>query len=151
MTSMRLRIGKIRSSRPVYPSEPGFIQSVNAQLKDLQFAIQSIADQMGEVSPFIAQEAWAPTFAKARAWCPRKTGALVGSGYLEITSFSKSSPHVEMGFGRGGDPPYTVYVHEQVNHYHAPPTRAKWLQAAVLEDIGVLWSRLQAGYRAFMG
>jgi hypothetical protein len=147
--NLKLKVGKIRVTSPKYPSESGFVQSVRAQLDELEEIVNSFFDQVVVASPYIAQDALQPTFAKSKEWCPKKTGAMVASGYLEITSLSKVTPRVEMGYGRGGNPFYTVFVHEQVNMYHKPPTRAKWLQAAMLEDLTVLWKRLSDGYNSF--
>jgi hypothetical protein len=134
-----LRVGKIRSG------------TVKAQIADLNAAVTSIFDQIAGASPYLALDALQPTFKKSQEYCPKKTGALVDSGYLEITSLDSRNPRVEMGYGLGGSPPYAVYVHEQVNFFHAPPTRAKWLQAAMLEDLQALWARLITNYREFTG
>jgi hypothetical protein len=112
--------------------------------------ILRIFDQFEEASEEIMLEALEPTMALADSYCPVDTGAMLASGYLEVTTF-RGKPRVEIGYGKGGVPDYTAYVHENMEMSHDPPTRAKWLQAAVMEDLGGIYSRLGAGYKRFMG
>ena len=94
-------------------------------------------------------EAMVPIKRKADYYTPVDTGALLESGYLEINSF-RGNPRVEIGFGRGGKPFYTVYVHEILEYRHAEPTQAKFLERAVYEDLGGLRTRLVQAYRRFV-
>lgn len=150
MATFNLRVGKIRTTSPRYPSEAGFVSSINAQLKDLKDILQSIFDQVENASPDIMLSAVQPTYEKSRVYCPYRTGALVNSGYAEVTSTGKT-PRVEVGYARGGNPPYAVFVHEMTSIYHKPPTRSKWLQAALMEDLTLIQERLITNYRNFMG
>jgi hypothetical protein len=119
-------------------------------LKDLQDAFQSLIDQFEGVTPEIMLNAVQPTFQKSQEYCPTDTGALKSSGYAEITSTARGG-RVEVGYAKGGSPPYAVYVHENLSNFHRPPTRAKWLQAAMLEDLTSIFTRIQNGYYQFMG
>jgi hypothetical protein len=148
VAKLKLKMGLTRVSAPLYPSEPGFVNAVNEQLKMLADEVQSICDQFEEVSPDIMLEALRPTFQKSQRYCPVKSGELKDSGYLEVTSSSKN-PRVEMGYAKGGNPRYAVYVHEILDYAHAPPTRAKWLQAALMEDLDQILLRLGSGYAEF--
>lgn len=99
------------------------------------------------VGPRATKIALMPTFAKSKIYCPKKTGALVFSGYLEIVGrmahvFGGITPVVEMGYGKGNYPPYTMIVHETLEYYHKPPTRAKWLQVALQEDQSKILPRI---------
>jgi hypothetical protein len=143
---LRLDVGKIRATGNVYPWEPGYIQSVRAQLDDLQSIIHSTFEQFEERAPEIVYNAMEPTFLKARdVYCPTKTGTLRASGYLEIQRF-RGQPRVEMGFARGGTPEYAILVHENLNMQHAPPTRAKFLETAIDEDLVDINSRIANGF-----
>jgi hypothetical protein len=148
--TLSLRIGKLTVRNPVYPYEPGFVNSIRSQMKELADIISSAFDQMENASPILIKNALEPTFEKSQMYCPVDTGDMLASGYLEAVDTSKGNVRVEMGYGKGGNPPYTVYVHE-VPHYHKPPTRWKWLQAAVNEDMPDMLGRLQAEYANFMG
>lgn len=146
---LKLKMGLTSVRTPRWPSEPGFVSAMNAQIKELMQELESIIGQFEDVTPEIAKEALEPTFEKSKVYCPKDTHALVNSGYLEVISKGKR-PYVEMGYAKGGNPRYGVYVHEMVEQPHAHPTRSKFLQAAISEDIGLLKARIEDGYREFM-
>ena len=98
-----------------------------------------------ETTPEILLEALEPTFKKSKEYCPKDTGALVESGYLEVRELRKK-PTVEIGYGFGGNPSYTVAVHENLEWRHKSPTRAKWLQAALEEDANAIRGRIIRSY-----
>jgi hypothetical protein len=111
--------------------------------------LSDIFDQFEGASEELMIEAMEPTFTKSQEYCPTASGVMRASGYLEKTGF-RGKPRVEIGYGRGGYPHYTVYVHEMTGIFHEPPTRSKWLQAAVMEDTDAIYERLGRGYKAFM-
>jgi len=134
-----------------YPSEGRYIAQMQAQVEALTKDLMSFIDQIEDFSPEIIKDALMPTFTKAKVYTPKLTHALVNSGYLEIVSF-KAKPRVEMGFARGGEPYYAVYVHEMVGFQHAAPTRSKFLEAAVMEDLDQIWTLLRRYYwESFFG
>ena len=138
--NIHLNVGKLRGTAK-YP--------IRAQLNDLQKIMSSIFDQVENAAPEIMLDALIPTRDLAAYYCPKKTGALVESEYLEVTSF-RGSPRVELGFAKGGEPPYGIYVHEMVDYQHAFPTRSKFLQAAVMEDMDGIISRVTGNFKDFM-
>lgn len=145
---IKLGLGLQRVTAPVYPSEPRYVRQMNAQVKALTEELLSIIDQFEDASEDIMLEALEPTYAKARYYTPIDTGELLDSAYLEKASF-RGQPRVEMGFARGGFPRYAVYVHEIPGYHHEPPTRAKFLEQALKEDLSGILTRLAAGYRGF--
>lgn len=71
--------------------------------------------------------------------CPERSGRLRRTAHL-------SGPHIRgdriwfvMSYGtdaNGTEPaPYAIYVHENVEAYHDPPTQAKFLELALQENI----------------
>lgn len=147
---VNLVVGKIRSTKPKYPSEAGYVAQMQGQIRELKEIVQKVVDQFENVSPQIMMDTLMPTFNKSKVYCPKKTHALVNSGYITSTGSAKS-PRVEIGYAKGGQPFYGAYVHEMTSIYHAPPTRSKFLQAAMMEDLTQIQTRLIAEYRAFMG
>lgn len=117
--------------------------NLNRQLARLTSNFSGLAVHMGEQSAEILREALEPTFVKSQEYCPKQTGALVNSGYLEVQQ-SRNGAQAAMGYGRGGSPYYTVYVHE-VPRFHPEPTRWKWLQFALQEDADSIKSRILDG------
>lgn len=147
--SIYVGLGKQRVTSPLYPSEPGYVAQMNAQTKAITDALLKILDGFSDASPEIMLDALEPTYKKAAEYCPRDTLELVNSEYLEVTPY-RGKPRVELGFARGGSPPYAVYVHEMIDYHHEAPTRSKFLQAAVMEDLDGIMMRLGEGYKAFL-
>jgi hypothetical protein len=147
---VKLNIARMQARTAKYPSEQGYRESVRDQFRELQYALESVYQQLEDASPAIMYNALLPTFDKSQMYVPVKTGDLKASGYLEITDTVRGSQRVELGYGRGGQPWYAMYVHENLNSYHKPPTRAKWLQEAVYEDLPELPNRLARMYQMFM-
>lgn len=75
-----------------------------------------------------------PMFDKSWMYTPVATGALKLSGELEAEQTRWGATAV-IRYGADGDPKYTIFVHEMVEYQHAPPTRAKFLEAAMNEHI----------------
>lgn len=101
---------------------------------------ERFVDHMEEVTPEILKQAMEPTLDKAIEYCPKDTGNLRESAYLEVET-RRGQHVVAIGFGRGGHPDYAVYVHE-MPHAHAAPTRSKFLQTAIQEDYKTFTSRV---------
>jgi hypothetical protein len=148
---LHVAIGKQRfTESPRWPSENDYIASVQRQTKGLVKAIEEIVKQFKEASPEIMIEALRPTFELSQVYVPKDTGALMRSGYLEEAMF-RGKPRVEIGYGYRNSPLYAQLVHERTDLYHEPPTKAKFLQDAVMEDLPNIYKRLGENYRRFMG
>lgn len=142
-----IRVGKLTSKRALFPTEPGYIEQMKATTKELEDILFQLMQDIVDASPAAMVNALQPTFEKSQVYCPLDTGDLRASGYLEVTQF-RGNPRVELGYARGGNPSYGVVVHENTSFYHKPPTRSKWLQAAMMEDLPMIYSRLGAEYKA---
>lgn len=137
--------------QPTMPtSATGYASSVQSQMAKIEDAYEQLFEAIREASPEIIYNALIPTKALAEYYTPVKTGKLRASSYLEVTQRGEM-PRVELGFAKGGDPPYAVYVHEMVQNYHVAPTRSKFLQAAVLEDIDNVRARIEREYKGLAG
>lgn len=145
-----IRIGKLTSKKALFPTEPGYIESMKASTRELEDILLGLLKSIEEQSVPVMVNALQPTFEKSQLYCPVDTGALLASGYLEATSY-RQNPRVEIGYARGGQPSYAVVVHENLSFYHKAPTRAKWLQAAMLEDLPAIFTRLGQEYKAATG
>lgn len=120
--------------------------NVRASMAQVISNYQKLVDALGDSTPEILLEALEPTFEKSQEYCPEDTGRLKSSGYLEITQF-RGTPTVEIGYGRGGQPEYTVAVHENLEWRHKAPTRAKWLEVALTEDDKEIEQRIASAYK----
>lgn len=148
MAIKRIHVGvglRAAPRAPLYPSEPGYIAQMQKQSKILTDTLLSIFDQFEDISEDIMLEALEPTGEKAKIYTPKDKHDLVNSYYLEKASF-RGKPRVEMGFAKGGKPRYAVYVHEIVEYQHESPTRAKFLESAMKEDLEQIYRRLGTLY-----
>jgi|WetSurSiteA1Bulk_404760.scaffolds.fasta_scaffold78569_3 hypothetical protein len=69
---------------------------------------------------------------EAKAICPYKTGALHDSGTVEYPVISGDNVSCALHFGSSGKSNrYAVFVHENLDADHAPPTQAKFLEATL--------------------
>lgn len=150
MAPVRLVMGKTNVRTTGYPSEAGFVRQVNEGMKEITNNLLYCLDQFEGASAEIMYDALKPTFDKTQIYCPHRSGALRDSGYLEIVQW-RGTPQVQMGYAKGGNPDYAVYVHEMVEIPHVAPTRAKWVEVAVNEDFGGIIDRIADGYRRFSG
>jgi hypothetical protein len=78
---------------------------------------------------------------KALKLCPIDTGALRDTGTAHVTGRGFGARAV-VEFG-GPDAPYALYVHENLDAYHEPPTQAKFLEAAARLTRGTCASIMQ--------
>lgn len=147
---VKLAIGKQRfTEAPRWPSENGYIASINRQARGLERELKRIFEQFKNMSPTIIIKALQPTFAMTQVEVPRDTGELAASGYLQETS-DRGKPSVEMGYGYRNSPNYAQLVHENMNAYHPGHTKAKFLQDPVMADLNNIFMRLAENYRILL-
>jgi hypothetical protein len=113
--------------------------------KEIEANFKAYTDHLEEVIPEVLKWAMEDTFEKSRTYCPKDTGRLVDSGYLEVEKF-KDGSRCELGYGRGGTPHYAIVVHE-VPMAHIEPTRYKWLEAAIDEDYYQILQKITDGMK----
>lgn len=79
--------------------------------------------------------------AKALVLCPKDTGALRKTGTVVVTGRGfGAKAKVEFG---GPEAPYALYVHENPDAYHEPPTTHRFLTKAVIATNGTNHARLR--------
>lgn len=143
---VHVQIGATRITRAsAYASQVTFNQVAQAQGRAITDSLLEIYRSFEIMSPDVMMDALEPTFQISQDWCPVDTGDLKASGYLAVTEY-RGKPRVEIGYAKGGTPWYAEQVHEDVEMQHTPPTRAKWLQQAVMFDLNGIWHRLGLGY-----
>lgn len=138
-------IGTKRLSSKMTFSQAEYTRSARSDMQRIINNYRKLVAHIEDVTPEILYSALQPTFQLSKVYCPEDTGRMVASGYLEITQF-RGVPTVEIGYGRGSEPPYTAAVHENMEWKHKSPTRAKWLQHALGEDASAIQDRIVNGY-----
>lgn len=139
--SFNASIGRKRLAASISPETAAYTRSARASMQAIIRNYRKFVANVEKELPEILFEAMVPTFALSQEYCPKDTGKMRESGYLEITSF-RGKPRVEIGYGRGGDPEYTAAVHENMEWRHKAPTRAKWLQIALEESAQEVQARI---------
>lgn len=146
MARFKVQVGKLFYRNPPHPSSIAYLQYMRAAVAGMQKQYMEVFSQVKDMTPDIMIEALKPTFELAKYYTPVDTGALKGSAYLENRSF-RGQPRVEMGFARGGLPEYGAFVHERIDIPHAEPTRSKFLETAMVEDLAGIRARLINTYK----
>lgn len=139
-------VGRKRISSSVDSSTASDTRSARMSMRRIINNYRKFVGNVEAALPEILKDALEETFDKSKEYCPKDTGALVESGYLEITGF-RGQTRVEIGYGKGGDPEYAAKVHENLEFRHKSPTRAKWLQIALEEDANKIQSKIVQGLR----
>lgn len=139
-----------RGGRRAMTSERDFAQSIRAQMGAIEQSYAAWIGNIDDQGAEILLEALRPTFDKSQILVPVDTGALKESGYLEARQ-QRGHSQVEIGYGRAGQPEYTVFVHENLDVAHQPPTQAKFLQDPLEEDEPDIQERLIEGIRIAAG
>lgn len=134
--SYKMNMGSVRKGKDARASMAAVLANYNKFVRHVE-----------NVTPEILYAALEPTFQKSQEYCPTDTGAMKGSGYLEITA-ERGKPSVQIGYGFGGHPEYTATVHENLEYNHKAPTRAKWLQVALEEDEHQIQARIVSALRS---
>lgn len=133
----------IRSS--VNEGTANYTREAKAGMQQVLQNYKKLVQHLEDMSPDVLLGALEPAFELSKEYCPKDTGALVESGYLQVTRL-RGVPTVEIGYGLGGDPEYAAAVHENLEWRHKSPTRAKWLQVALEEEAPHIQQLIKLGY-----
>ncbi len=87
---------------------------------------------------------------ESKRQCPVDTGNLRATGHVEPPEERDGVITVTLGYG-GPAAPYAVYVHEDLNQRHNPPTKAKYLEDPARERADGLAERLGQRIRGTLG
>jgi len=116
-------------------------RDARAQFNDVLRNFNALIRGIKSVTPEALQGALQPIYDRSQELVPVRTGELKASGYLEVRT-SGDKIDAEVGYGRGGVPIYAVFVHENLEMFHEPPTQAKFLQTAIEEHMDGIRSSL---------
>lgn len=136
---IKLVIGHERLPRGAGATQKAFTQSTRRSLKSVVDNFRSAINQLEDNSVANVHRAIMPTFGLSQVYCPIKTGKLLDSGKVEVHYAKKHRIRAKISYGGNGSVPYAAIVHEDVTKYHEPPTRSKFLQAAIEETYKEVW------------
>jgi len=78
--------------------------------------------------------------------CPVEFGILKASGYVEDPQIIGGNASVKLGYSAE----YAIYVHENLSAYHAPPTKAKFLEDPVRRSMPGFANRVGERLKGFL-
>lgn len=109
-----------------------------------------LINNLNGATPDIIMNAMQPVFDKSQEYCPVDTSALIASGIVFLETDAQNRPKVTIQYG-DEDAWYAALVHESVWLNHAPPTRAKFLQNAMEEEIDQFITSMAVDYAMIVG
>ncbi len=139
----RFRVGTQRIAAGLTPWQSGYTRAIRNQMKSVEESYTRLIEVLQADTPKAIKQMLRPVYNRSQELVPVDTGALKSSGYLEVVK-RRGQYAGEVGYGRGGNPPYAVLVHEDLDVPHVPPTQAKFLEQAADEHINDMLD--QAGH-----
>jgi hypothetical protein len=140
--------GRVREGSQAYFRKSATL-SARADMADIVKKYEMLIRHLGNVTPDILENALIPVFDKSQEYVPVKTGLLKESGVLEVSD-EGGQPQAEIIYGNA-EAWYAALVHEYVWLNHEPPTRAKYLQSAMEEELDSVMSSLLVDYTTALG
>ena len=128
-----------------------FTTSARQSMSEILKNFSQIISNMKNACPDSLEEAMTPTFDKAQKYCPKKTWALVESGEITSGVNADGSAYCQISFGGGGIVYYAAIVHERTDLHHMLPTRSKYLEAAIGEDLHLMQRRFARSFKRRTG
>lgn len=145
--TVRGRVGRQRLSKSVNPIEQKYTRQIRKQMEEIERNLSKFINDLSSVTPKVLDDALRPTFEKSQELVPVRTGSLKESGFL-VVERSGTEIKAEMGYAKGGEPDYAVFVHERTDLNHAHPTQAKFLQTPLEQDADAIPERILASYKS---
>jgi len=97
-------------------------------VKGREEVVRSLREMAGNIPEAARRALWtggSKMMNQSKKWCPVDTGILRASGAVSVPA--RGGIAVSLGYYTD----YAIYVHENMNAYHNPPTKAKFLEDAV--------------------
>ncbi len=132
---LQINAGRSRITRVLSPAEGNYVEAIREQMAQIIRNMEKVVAHIENVTPEAIRFGLQPAFDKSQVYVPVDTGDLKRSGFIE-TRKTAGGTAAAIGYGRFGRPTYAGIVHERLDFVHAPPTRAKFLEAAINEHIG---------------
>ncbi len=148
---VRFRVGPGRITTGMQPHTANYTRLIRQQMKAVEDGFTRFVNTIQANSPAAVEAALQPIFDRSQVLVPKKTGDLKNSGFIEVKPGLKGSAKGEVGYGRGGVPPYAGIVHENLDAQHAAPTQAKYLERAVDEELNGALDQAAGVYAETLG
>jgi hypothetical protein len=125
------------------------IGTARASMQNVTRQYEKFVRHLQGVTPDIVRNALEPVFDKSQVYVPVDKGYLKESGQLNVeTEGGQVIGTITYGDARAW---YAALVHEYVWLNHEPPTRAKYLQSAMEEELDQFMVSVTLDYSLAMG
>jgi len=141
--------GRVGVATPAYFRKAA-IGSARADMADIISRYEAFVSGLKDMTPTVLFNALQPVFNRSQIYVPKKTGALAASGEINVFPLAGDSAEGEIVYGNS-EAWYASLVHEYVWLNHAAPTRSKYLQAALEEEIDSFMTSIIVDYGLAMG
>ncbi len=140
--TINIQIGRVRVHPNTGIHEAAYTRSIRVQVRQIVNNLKAITKGIHDLTPEAIRFGLQPMFDESQRLVPKDTLALMHSGFLEVRK-TASGAEASMGYGRGGRPFYTGFVHERLDVFHQAPTQAKFLEAAINKHMGRFLPRVK--------
>ena len=124
-------------------------KDARAAMANIIVQYEDLIKRLGSVTPTALRNAMLPVFRRSQVYVPKKTGDLMDSGRLDVyPTPSGAEAYITYGNDKVF---YAAMVHEFVWLNHEPPTRAKYLQSAMEEELDAFLTSLAVDYAMELG
>ncbi len=147
----RFRVGTQRVTGNISPSQAGYTRQIRSQMVQVEKNYTRLIETLQASTEEAVRKMLQPVFDRSQVLVPVKGGDLKSSGYIETRIKANGLVVGEVGYGRGGVPPYAVFVHENLDAHHASPTQAKFLEQAADEAANGMLDQAGSVYRDTLG
>lgn len=150
MVSTRASLGLRRISAGTPRSAAAATRDMRKQFQQVMTNLDNVLKAVKGLTPNALLAGLKPIFDASQELVPVDTSRLKNSGFLETGTF-RGNPVVVIGYGKGNDPDYTIFVHENLNASHKAPTQAKFLQQPFQEQFNTILPRVQRFLKKSLG
>lgn len=140
--------GRVREGSPAFYRKQA-IGTARASMKAVVDKYAKLVKHLQTVTPDVLWNALEPVFQKSQDYVPVRTGELKFSGDMRVEGVGDTLE----GSITYGNPTawYAALVHEYVWLNHQPPTRAKYLQSAMEEELDSFMVSIAVDYATALG
>lgn len=131
-------------------SYTGASKGAQASMSTIISRYEAMIGRLRGITPVALRDAMLPAFNKSQVYVPKKTGALMASGQLNVFPAEGDITEAEIIYG-DEEAWYAALIHEAVWLNHAAPTRAKYLQNAMEEELDAFLVSVAVDYAMAMG
>lgn len=135
-------IGSRRLSKNDRSAEAVAIRNIRKGMNEVIEQYRKWIAHMDSVQPEILEQAFERVLFDSLIMVPRDTGNLADSAYLEVGK-AGTRTNLEIGYDKGSRLGYAAVVHENLEWQHEPPTRAKYLEIALLQNASHVWETIK--------